>query len=41
MRSIFLEKPSTKCGRETSPVSISGKLKLSIYLDLYAKVLYS
>ena len=33
MRSIFLEKSSTKCGGETSPRPFSGKLKLSISLE--------
>ena len=41
MRSIFLEKSSTKQGRETSPVFFCGKLKLSTYLDQQPKVLYS
>ena len=40
-RTIFLEKTYTKCGGETSPWYLSGKLKLSISLDLYSKVLYS
>ena len=35
MRNIFLEKSCTKCGGETSPISFSGKLKLSISLDQY------
>ena len=33
MRSIFLEKSYTKCGRETSPRSFTEKLKLSISLN--------
>ena len=33
MRNIFLEKPYTKCGGETSSIPFSGKLKLSISLD--------
>ena len=33
MKSIFLEKPYTKCGGETSPRPFSRKLKLSISLD--------
>ena len=33
MRNIFLEKPYTKCGGETSPRPFSEKLKLSISLD--------
>ena len=41
MRNIFLEKSYTKCDGETSPRSLSGKLKLSISLDQYSKVLYS
>ena len=38
---IFLEKPHTKCGRETSPRTSSEKLKLSISLDQESKVSYS
>ena len=34
MRNIALEKSYTKYGGETSPRPFSGKLKLSIYLDL-------
>ena len=41
MRNIFLEKSYTKCGAETSPRPFSGKLKLSISLDQYSKVLSS
>ena len=41
MRNIFFEKSCTKCGGETSPRSFSEKLKLSISLDQYSKVLYS
>ena len=41
MRNIFLEKSYTKCGGETSPRSFSEKLKLSISLDQWSKVLYS
>ena len=33
MRKSFFEKSFTKCGGETSPRPISGKLKLSISLD--------
>ena len=33
MRNIFLEKPYTKCGEETSTMPFSEKLKLSISLD--------
>ena len=33
MKNIFLEKPYTKCGGETSPRPFSEKLKLSISLD--------
>ena len=33
MKNIFLEKPYTKCGGETSPRPFSEKLKLIIYLD--------
>ena len=39
MRKIFLEKPYTKCGRETIPRPFSKKLKLNISLDQYSKVL--
>ena len=41
MRSIFLEKLYTKCGRETIPRPFSKKSKLSISLDQYSKVLHS
>ena len=41
MRNIFLEKSYTKCGVETSPRPFSEKLKLSISLDQWSKVLYS
>ena len=41
MRNIFLEKSYTKCGGETSPRAFSEKLKLSISLDQWSKVLYS
>ena len=33
MRNIFLEKPYTECGGETSSRLFSEKLKLSISLD--------
>ena len=33
IKNIFLEKPYTKCGRETSPRPFSEKLKLRICLD--------
>ena len=33
MRNIFLEKPYTRCGGETSPRLFSKKLKLNISLD--------
>ena len=39
MRKIFLEKLYTKCGAETRPTPISGKIKLSISLDQLSKVL--
>ena len=39
MSNIFLEKSYTKCGGETSPRPSSQKLKLSISLDQYSKVL--
>ena len=41
MRNIILEKSYTKCDGETSPRPFSGKLKLSISLDQWSKVLYS
>ena len=41
LRDIFLEKSYTKCGGETSPRPFSGKLKLSISLDQWSKVLCS
>ena len=41
MRNIFPEKSYTKCGGETSPRPFSEKLKLSISLDEWSKVLYS
>ena len=41
MRDIFVEKSYTKYGKETSPRPFSGKLKLSISLDQYSKVLCS
>ena len=41
MRNIFLEKPYKECVEETSPGPFSEKLKLSISLDQYSKVLYS
>ena len=41
IRNIFLEKSYTKCGGETSPRPFSEKLKLSMSLDQYSKVLYS
>ena len=40
-RNIFLEKLKKKCGRETSSRPFSGKLKLSISLDQWYKVLYT
>ena len=33
MRNNFREKPYTKCGEETSPVTLSKKSKLTISLD--------
>ena len=38
MRNIFVEKSDTKCDGET--ISRPLKLKLSIYLDQWSKVLY-
>ena len=40
MRNIFLEKLYIKCGGETRPRPISGKIKLSISLDQWPKVLW-
>ena len=41
MKNIFLEKPYTKCGGETSPRPFSEKLKLSISLDQQSEFLFS
>ena len=41
MKNIFLEKSYSKCGGETSPRPFSKKLKLTISLDQWSKVLYS
>ena len=41
MRNIFLEKSYTKCDGETSPRPFSEKLKLTISLDQWPKVLCS
>ena len=41
MENIFLEKPNTKCSRETSPRPFSEKLKLSILLDQQSDFLFS
>ena len=41
MRIIFIEKWYRKCGGETSPRPFPEKLKLSISLEQYSKVLYS
>ena len=41
MGNIFLEKSYTKCGGETSPRPFSEKLKLTISLDQWPKVLFS
>ena len=41
VRNIFLEKSYKKCVAETSPKLFSEKLKLSISLDQWSKVLYS
>ena len=41
MRNIFLEKSYAKCDGETSTKPFSEKLKLSISLDQWSKVLYS
>ena len=39
MRNIFIEKPYTKCVRETIPRHFSKKSKLRISLEQYCKVL--
>ena len=39
MRNIFLEKSYIKCGVDTIPRPFSKKLKLSISLEQYSKVL--
>ena len=39
-RNIFLEKSYTKCGTETVPRLFSKKLKLTVSMDHYFKVLY-
>ena len=41
IRNIFLKKSYTKFGGKTSPRPFSEKLKLSISLDQYSKVVYS
>ena len=41
MKNIFLEKPYTKCGGETTPRPFSEKLKLSISLDQQSEFLFS
>ena len=41
MRTIFVEKSYTKCAVETIPQPLSKKLKLSISLDQYCKILNS
>ena len=41
MRSVFLEKPYTKCGGETFPKRFSQESKPTIFLDQQSKVLYS
>ena len=41
MKNIFLEKPYTKCGGETSPRPFSEKLKLSISLDQQSEFFFS
>ena len=40
-RNIFLENSYTKCGRESNLRTFSEKLKLSISLDQWSKVLYN
>ena len=41
IRNIFIQKSFTKCGEESSPRPFPEKLKLSISLDQWSKVVYS
>ena len=41
MKNIFLEKPNTKFGGETSPRTFSVKLELRISLDQQSEFLFS
>ena len=41
MRNIFRKKSYIECSGATSPRSFSKKLKFSLSLDQYSKVLYS
>ena len=41
MGNIFVKKSYTKCAGETFPRPLSKKIKLSIYLDQWCKVLNS
>ena len=41
IKNIFLEKPHTKCGGETSPRPFSEKLKLGISLDQQSEFLFN
>ena len=41
MRNIFLKRSYANCGGESSPRPFSEKLKLTISLDQWTKVLYS
>ena len=41
LRNIFLETSYGECGGKTGPKLFSEKLRLSIYLDQWSKVLYS
>ena len=41
MKNIFLKKPYTKCGGETSPRPLSEELKLGISLDQQSEFFFS
>ena len=41
IRNIFIQKSYTKCDEESSPRPFPEKLKLSISLDQWSKVVYS
>ena len=41
MKNIFLEKPYSKCGGETSTRPFSKKSKLNLSLDQKSEILYN